>query len=327
MDWGLYERSLTVYGNTDKERALNIAKEDFERDAVMNPGYRPDALRNGEPQRFLVDRTESSYKNKIIAFPGDELYVGDLVTLGDTTLIIQECRPLNELQTVGTGWICNLNLRWQNHTPDIIQRWAVLDSGVYSTTKTGNEMVQEPDKQFKLYLPFDEDTAKLFVDKRLAVDTRYDQQGDLILEVYKITALNRVARSYGIGGHLLILEVRSDEYSASRDNLEELICDYIAPSSDPTTDLSGLEIVGRDSVALSGSRKFTVQYDGDPALVTPVVWSVFPVLSGVTLNADGASAKLVVSDSAELVGAELTLTATCGASQYVATKKVEVVAP
>lgn len=323
MDWGLYSRQATIYGETDHERALNMAKEDFERDAVLSPSYCPNATRNGKPQRFIIDRTESTYKNKVIAFPGEDLCVGDIVSFRGARLIIQECRTLNELQKVGTGWLCNLELKFQNGSSDIISRWCVLDSGVYSTTMAGDGSLQETDKQFKIYLPYDEDTKKLYVDKRIAVDVRYDHLGHQILEVYKITGMNRVARSYGAGGHLLILEVRSDEYSASRDNLDLMVCDYIATTGD--TQAESLMIQGRDTVPLNSHRKYTVRTKDGGSVQGSSDWSYSPIIDGVSLYVDEDSAVLEVGDATDAVGTIIDLTFSCGESGSV-TKRIEVVA-
>ncbi|MBQ0099488.1 MAG: hypothetical protein KBS91_02945, partial [Firmicutes bacterium] len=133
--------------------------------------------RNGHYQNFVVSKTQVNYKYQISAFPDEELHIGDVIDYNDEKWIVTETRIGSPLQTVGIMWLCNIELAFQNGTKDIIKRPAVLDAGVYSTTKNGNDEIQYVDKQFKLYLPYDEDTKKLFVDKRIAVDKRYDQHG------------------------------------------------------------------------------------------------------------------------------------------------------
>lgn len=317
MDWGLYTRYTEMYGETDKERALNIAIEDFERDAVLSIAYRDDVLRNEKKQRFLVDRTDVPYKIKLVAFPGEDLFVGDEITIGNEHLIVQQTRSLNELQTTGVAWLCNYKFKFQNWSSDVIERWGVLDSGVYSTTLRGEYEVQELAKQFKIYLPYDEDTKKIFVDKRLAVGTRYDHLGKEMLEVYKVTGLNMEARSYGDGGHLLILEVRSDPYSPSMDSLEKMICDYIPPKEDE--DFPAV-ISGRNNIALNSRRKYTIDYS------SYVAWEIKDPFDGVFLTSEGSVAFISVSDTVSAVGRTITLVAKDIDGNTLDEKEIEVTA-
>lgn len=306
MDWGLYNTMLSAYGSSDSETVLNETKENFIASIVENPSYRDNAYKNGEKCRLVIDRTETSYKYKIIAFPDEDLYAGDLISVDDENLIVTEVRSLNPLQKVGTAWLCNINLSFQNGTHDIITRPAVLDSGVYSTTKNGNEELQYVDKQFKLYLPYDDDTKKIYVDKRIAVDTRFDKHGKEILEVYSITGINRVARSYGKGGHLLICELRSGTYSPSDDNLELMICDYIADndSGSSATELLPCSISGRPTIMLGQTRIYTATfYNADNQEVDGVepVWNIIGNIEASTQQVDN-TIKITVPDNEDYIG-------------------------
>lgn len=77
LDWSHYNTRLSVNGSSDRDRVIQKAKDNFLVKVLNNPGYQPNATRNGESQRFLVDRTEVAYKIKVIAFPDENLYVGD----------------------------------------------------------------------------------------------------------------------------------------------------------------------------------------------------------------------------------------------------------
>lgn len=306
MDWGLYKTMLSTYGSSDRETVLNEAKENFIESIVENPSYRDDVYKNGKKCSLVIDRTETSYKYKIIALPDEELYAGDIVSIDDETLIVTEVRSLNPLQKVGTAWLCNINLSFQNGTHDIITRPAVLDSGVYSTTKNGNEELQYVDKQFKLYLPYDDDTKKIYVDKRIAVDTRFDKHGQEILEVYSITGLNRVARSYGKGGHLLVCELRSDTYSPSADNLELMICDYIEDndSGNSTTEQLPCSISGRPTIILGQTRTYTATfYNAENQEVSGIesIWDIVGNVEVTTQQVDN-TIKITVPDNEDYIG-------------------------
>ena len=262
--------------------------------------------RNGEYQNFVVSQTTVRYKYQITAYPDEELYVGDIIDYMNEKWIITETRVGSPLQKTGIMWLCNINLSFQNGTHDIITRPAVLDSGVYSTTKNGNEELQYVDKQFKLYLPYDDDTKKIYVDKRIAVDTRFDKHGQEILEVYSVTGLNRVARSYGKGGHLLVCELRSDTYSPSADNLELMICDYIADndSGSSATELLPCSISGRPTIMLGQTRTYTATfYNAENQEVSGIesVWDIIGNVEVTTQQADN-TIKITVPDNEDYIG-------------------------
>lgn len=325
LDWSHYNSRLGVNGTTDRDRVIQRAKDEFLVKVLSNPGYQPNALRNGTHQRFLVDRTEVAYKIKVIAFPDENLYVGDILEIMDEHFIVVETRVVNEIHTTGTAWLCNHLFRFQNGTPEIIERWGVLDSGVYSTTLKGNNLVQSLHKQFKVYLPYDEDTKKLYIDKRIAGGINYDSSGDKILTCYIYTGEDPISRSYGKNGHLLIMNVESVEYDAAKDNAEECICDYIAPS-EPTAAGTQCEISGRSTIRIGSSRTYKARFlkeSGEVDIDVRPVWSIDGSIKGVQTSVkDGVLTVSVDADDA-LIGITLTINLSDGDSRT-AYKKVEV---
>lgn len=308
-DFSLYKQYLTIWGETERDRSINKTIDDFERLVVDNPSYQPDCTRNGEPQRFLITRSETLYRCEIVAFPGEELYPGDVIECFGENWICYQTSIGNPIQITGTIWLCNHLFRWQNNTSDIIERWGVLDSGVYSTTKTSGYEVNTPDVQYKIYLPLDEDTKKLYVDKRIATNIRYDANMKKILEVYKLTRVDPTSQAYGKGAHLLLLNARSDDYIAGIDNINERICNYIKEDTfiDPPDDgdLTQSTIVGRSTIIIGTSRKYTSSMDAG----AKPVWSISPDDQNIilTVNDDDNSAMISVSDNEEIIGTQITL--------------------
>lgn len=306
-----YRNSLSIRGTTSRERAICQAYEDFERSVVDHPDYHEDCLRNGEPQRFLIQRDETKYRAEIIAFPGEELFPGDVIECFGEHWICYQTSIASSIQTVGVLWLCNHLFRWQNGMSDIVERWGVLDSGVYSTTKTSGYEVNTPDVQYKIYLPIDDDTRRLYVDKRIATNVRYDANGKEILEVYKLTRVDLTSQAYGKGAHLMLLNARSDDYVAEHDSIEMRICDYIdphetvgpltPPDSDPA--LIDATISGRTSVRIGGSRVYSTNIPS-----TDAVWTFSPDADGIVLTVEDAGVRLSVDAVDELIGTIVTLT-------------------
>ena len=306
----LYYDYLTRYGATARERSIVRTKQDFERFVVDDPAYQEDCTRNGAPQRFLITRTDSLIRCEITAFPGEELYPGDIIECFGEHWICYQTRVSSDIQVTGTIWLCNHLFRWQNGTPDIIEKWGVLDAGVYSTTIAGGYEVNTPDVQYKIYLPIDSDTERLYVDKRLATNVRYDANGKQILEVYKITRVDPTSQAYGKGAHLMLLHCRSDDYVAEHDSVAQRICNCIPPDtagpSEPGGTVDGAPAIsGRDTLRIGGSRTYSIE---PPGMFEPA-WSTSPALDGVSLAEEAGEVRVTAEDRPDLIGQSFVLRA------------------
>lgn len=281
-----------------------------------------DAKRNGVVQPMIITSSEVKYKYNITVMPGDELYPGDMIEAYGEHMIVVNTRYLTPTYKVGLAWLCNVKFRFQNFTPDVIERYAVLDSGVYSTTVGTDGTVTYMKRQFKIYMSSDPDTDKIYIDKRLATGTMYDQNGNEILESYRITGRTKHTKgNYGDGAHLLELSAKSSESVGTRDNIELLICDYIEPGADETqTDVTLLpcEIKGRTNIAIGGNRTYTaVFYDigGNVVQIDDVVWSV-DLPKGITKQVNETTCKISVCDDDGLSGTSLTISVVDSAGKY-----------
>ena len=312
--WELYETKLNAYGETTRERQLEQAREDFYRESVKNPAYHR-ALRNGVEQDFLIQRTDKTERFKITAFPGEDLNIGDYIDVWGETFLVYQTRVQTTLNKTGILWLCNHKFRWQSFTPEIIERWGILDSGVYSTTIRGEDDVKYKNKQFKMIVPLDEETAKLYVDKRIAVDKMYDKRGNKILNVYQITGYDATGENFGEGSHILYLNLRSDEYNDDADNYDEVLCDYIAQDSEGEPDEGELSclIKGSSTIRIGTSRKYTpVFYDSDGNEVSDItpIWSNEGLSDGITLSEQNGKLVIAIPDDVRLIGSPITINLT-----------------
>lgn len=322
--WKLYETRLNAYGETPIEREIEKAKEDFRREALKNPSYQK-VIMNGEEEELLVTRTEVPEKFKITAFPDKDIVPGDYVELWDEIFIITQTRVQNTLNKTGYMMLCNNLFRWQDFDGSIIEKWGVLDSGVYSTTIRGEKDLKYLNKQYKIIFPLDEDTEKLFIDKRLAVDTMYDRFGKQILNVYQITGFDSTSESFGKGGHILYLNIRSDEYNSNTDNIELRICDYktISEDTENPENLLNCEIVGSDYIRIGTSRKYKSGFfDVEGNEVSEIVpsWEYINETEGITATTcDDGRFEVVVNDDRSLVGNSVEIG--LSADGYISTNK------
>lgn len=286
----------------DVSATIALAKMELREELTSSVNYVRDAKRNGKRQGLIITPSATRYKSEVEALPDDPLYPGDIIECYGEHWIVQETRVASPFQTIGVMWLCNLLFRWQNGSSRVIERWGVLDSGVYSTTKDGDEVVMTADKQFKIYLPFDDDTSRIYVDKRLATETMYDKDGNLILGVQEVTGFDSVSRSYGKNAHLLILNSRSADFVPGRDNVAQMICDYISEDVQDAASTTAGTISGRSSIRLGVCRQYTADFN-------VLRWELNPFPSGVSLKADGNTAIIMLGVNDELVGETLTLTA------------------
>lgn len=313
MDWTLYNNYLTASGETERDELLQDTKDYFNQSAVNNLGYHEDIIYNGEKEkrRFLIQRTESYNKVKITSFPDEPLFSGDLLQCKNEILLVTGTYLLNEVQTVGMAWVCNITLRFQNGTSDVIKIPAALDDGTYSTTVGMEKNIQYLNKKLRIYVPYNEDTKKIFIDKRFAIEKIYDKYLKEQLVVYKVAGINHFSVTFGKGSHLLELTVESDQYSPSKDNLEEMICDYISPIPSPVpTGKLKCSIKGRPTVLLGSYRIYTPIFynaDGTENSDIEAMWEASNI-DGISTEITDNKITVKVFDNEDLIGTVITLT-------------------
>lgn len=289
----------------------------------------PVCTRNGVEQELVLVKGDTKVRSTILAMPGDELCAGDIVECMGKTWLIREVSETNPIQRVGTGWICNYTLRWQNNSEKIHETPCVLDRGVYSATQSGDYTIHFTSINFKLYLPYNDDTKKLYVDKRIALDRSYDRYGNEILEVYRITGKYSKSRIFGTDAHLMICELKADLYAPGKDNIDELVCDYFdeTSTSGVSERASGLNvrIRGASRLQYGTSQRYSAEFtdkNGNATTATPVY--TVTTESGVTYTVDDDEIILTAEDSLSAIGATARITAADNSGSCEAVLEVEV---
>lgn len=235
-------------------------------DLKNSVAYQSGATKNGENQPIVATRSEMN-KCKITVLPGDNMCIGDLIHVFNEYWLCKELHTDEYGITHGELWMCNHIFRFQNRTPDIIQKYAIIDDGSYS--QGSEKSIRTIDNGYDCYISLDSDTEQLYVDKRLALDVIYDKNGDTILEVGKIGWIDKHTCNYGEGSHMIYMRLDDDVFNRENDSLDEYICDYIEESpvvegvtaveETPAEEPAGyLTITGRDTIRTGTSRTYKV---------------------------------------------------------------------
>lgn len=317
----VYKTYLGGSGMTRYQRIVETARNDLLSHAQDNPDYHGDTKRNGIDQPFILTRGGEQFTYNMICLPGDDLYAGDIIDAFDEKWIVMEARADATTHKTGVMHQCNHLFRFQNFTSDIVERWGYIDQSGYSSQVTGTNQMQKAEEQFAIYMPYDDETAKIFVDKRIASHVGYDKFGRKILVTFKVTSAAPNTFSYNKGDHLLGIKVIRDVYSETTDNLEEGICDYIAPgsnTSEPPTPNLACYIDGATKLLLGRSRTYRAVFfndAGQPVDNIEAVWNL-PPLDGITYMADGNTVKVSASREDSLIGSEIVLGLSDAQGQY-----------
>lgn len=309
---------------TDKQRVT----ETINTSILESPSYQSGALRNGESQPIAAIRTDTN-KCKITVIPGDEMCIGDLITVFNERWLVMELYTDEYGVTYGEIWMCNHKFVYQDFDGKVIVKDSIIDDGSYS--KGSDKQISVVDGTYRCYMSLDDESAVLFVDKRLAIDVIMNQNGDPILEVGKIRWIDTKTKNYGEGSHLLFFTLSEDVYNQENDSIENLICDYKSNEEEkvdnqetPAESIgSCLVINGRDSIRIGTSRTYkaiAVDEKGNSVGAENVVWDI----EGndlITIKGDNETCIVSVPLNESLVGKDFTIICRSESEKYKAANK------
>ena len=258
-----YERSRLI-GNpynarTQKERSVQEFKSAFAERFYDSPDFET-VLIDGFVRDVLVVSTKSLNKKTIISKPDETFEYGNIIYAYKKYWLITDMDEKDTLYTKGVATLCNHTLRWQNFDGKIVDQHCVIERP-YSTTTEQNQLISVSNKEYKIYVPDNSNTRKLYLDKRLMLEIATDKDGNQLPLIYKITSFDGLAKGHE-DAHLKILNVEQDVYNPSADNPSLMIADYI-PKKTPELNIPPseyvLNILGDDNVFIGSDNLFLAE--------------------------------------------------------------------
>lgn len=267
--------------NSEKEANVRALQMEYAQNMVKSLEYEPNARINGVERRIIATKAKGTQRYEIQSYPGETFHAGDIVECFDSHWIVIEVTANKEIYTTGTMLRCNHKFRFQNGTSKVVERWGVLDTGVYSTTVKETDVQTMLNKQYKIYMPLDDETRMLYVGKRIATGVMKDSEYNDVLTVYRTTEFDDLSENYG-EDKLLVLKCISDTYNPLVDSFEHQICDYIAPDGEgpsPSGLFARILYSGDPIIRIAGGGKtFEARlFDSDENAVEGglVSWNIF----------------------------------------------------
>lgn len=269
MNWKLYESSLTVKGETRRDRAIFETQRSMNRRVKRSPAYK-NVMIDGEQQNVVITSSTEKYHKKINSMPGEHIYAGSIVEWNNAHFLITNTDVEDEIYQSGDMYQCNIFLKWQNEKGEIVSRYGYSeDISQFASGEVESKVMMSIEQVFVVQFPCDSETIKLRRDKRFLIDICSDEPNAYILTGRNVlsgnwTAGDIVGKEFDGKGKILTLTFSQTQLS-KKDNTELMIADYVDPddvcSNKVTQGTCSISYSGEPSVKVGGSYKtFTVHF-------------------------------------------------------------------
>ena len=272
----LYRFITTMYGADPKEQISHRTRRRIWQLSNTNPSFKTVMFDDKfERQLAIISQQKNDSRVKTVcAMPHEKIFEGQIFTWNKSHWLITEVDVDSDLYMRGTAHWCNLLLRWQNEKAEIIERWCYSSVNTSDGKAVGN-IINLTDGYYKLYLPLDEETRKLNINKRFLIDidntkpTAYELIGrDVITSIFDEEAQHGV----------IIINVEKSERADDRDNYELMIADYFEIEPDRTVGVkSSIEYGDTPNIKAGGYYKSFIPHfynDAGEEIINNPVWNV-----------------------------------------------------
>lgn len=246
VNWELYERKLSVDGDSLREKEINSIKKAIEDDFKDTPSYREACFNDLKYIGIQVFDTVH-YNVKIIGIqPDKSIDIGDILEFDNQKWLCFEADKTNPVCHTGKVYLCTGTFTFYKSliSPTPIEvPYVVFDN--IALTRMGVDInkgsMVTPNSRMMVAVKNDSINKHIQRNDKFVL---YDNDG--VKDAYRVIDLNRV-RNPG----LIILEL--DFYSEG--DQEE----FILPPPSPTPPVSGYEILGIDEIKYGQTATYTVK--------------------------------------------------------------------
>lgn len=259
-----------------KEIKTNRVQHNFAQkfDSSINVTYT--ALRNDVQQDFIIVPKKDVNQCNIFPRPGEDIQVGDIIAWNGLHWLVIDKDYESDVYDCATITRCNRLLRWQNpETYEIIERWC-LCTKPYTSNLDEGKTISVSNREFKVQLPYDDETSKVDLDKRFMLEVINNKP-----KSYVVTCVDAQTNKYqDIDGGFIIWNLSQDLVVRDSDNADLMICDYVDPTTHVVDDNKPLtcSIDGRETIKIGGSeRNYVVTFYKEDGTVDSSVEAVFDV--------------------------------------------------
>lgn len=228
------------------------------------------------------------------------LNTGDYVTFEDSKWLIDT----NVVNTDDAYYFtrmsrCNYLLKWQNASGNVIERYCIEDR-VSTVGIDDNKVIQIGKSQSKILLPYDSETIKLRVGKRLYIDNNLENPTPYMITLANTTTY--VADGYGYL-EFIVTEVAT---IPDVDRPDLMLCNYISPTPpdpEPTTKpyAASISCLKPEIAVGKYGRNFTAVFkdvDGNAVTTITPKWTVTSTFTDkLTLTEGSNYIKIVTADT------------------------------
>lgn len=308
-NWAMYENRMGLYGEDQRETNISRSKRMILKKMLTNPMCKRVEI-DDEPRKLMILATALTTKKKIYTLPDENLSLGSIVLWNDSHWIVTEVDKDNDITTQGAIEMCNRQLTWQNvKTGEIHSRWATVQKPYYSNIDE-NDVISTSSREFKVQMPYDEESSLIDVDKRFMLEIIAGEP-----KTYRCTSVDSTTERYDHEGGLrgfLVINLTQDQYNKDVDNAELGICDYVQPKTPdppPVPSIAHISFIGEPILKVGGNAKsFSIQYDTEDTV--ELTWDVYVadhLKNLITITQTTDSVSLQAANNNLLIGSEIKL--------------------
>lgn len=345
MNWELYNESLTVQGETRRDRVIAQTQRIINRRTVNSPAYKR-VMIDGVSQNVVITSSTEFYHKKINALPNEQIYAGGIVEWNNKHFIITGTDVEDEIYQRGEMYQCNVYLKWQNEKGKIIGRYGYSeDLSQFATGIVESKVMMNIEQVFRIQFPVDEETIKLRRDKRFLMDIVSDEPNAYVLTNRNVINANYSPTDISYdedeeapefdGRNKILMLTLSQTQLSEKDNCHLMIADYVEPSmigeQAVTNGTCSIIYTGQPTIKVGGSnKKFSVEFtdsDGNSLNLSPV-WSVtaLPKFENkFTITQEENWIKIKADNDLNMIGSQILLKVSDSEGDYEAELYVKVV--